>query len=1848
MTELGAIDEDVRFNHDKATSLAAELRAAADLVEGQVTERGSLRLTARAHWHGRFGDEFDDRHTTAANDAGRIVTSLRDAATRLDELAALAQAEQDRRVQARAWEAQNDNGGGVMGFVRDVGDGISDAFTGDEDVPPPGPPIEPPSIPVDDPGVVARNAGAATTRSYGTGGVSSARPDDLDGWAAASRGLDDLVTPKQTSLSGLHGDFTAGLGYGHFDASSVISAIGTWVSWNETDAQWATTIAQAFRDAGSGAVSDAVIHDRLVSLHLDGPRGSVTYDDPSAWGEPPTSGYADDPVNTATGNFVETEVDLVFSGLPRLLHLTRTYNSRSPRPGPFGRGWSSWASVHLRAEPDGAHWTAPDGQELVVPRTKSGTYPRVPALPGVIRELEAAPETPTPSEPAPERGAGFAPLSGAGSSQPEPALVLDGIGGHSRLVFDRDGRPLQADDGPGTGVSFSYDGDHLVELRHESGRSIRLEWDGDHVTAVQADDGRRVEYRYDDAGHLVETTGGPRGRRSYEIHDGRIAAVVDADGVVEVANTYDDEGRVTEQRSPFGRRTRYRYLGGRVTVVDAPSNHPATAPSGRDSVPAATFNGGPTNSYVHDDQGRLVGAIDGHGHELTKAYDRWGNPVRVVERDGSTTLMQWGDHALLERRQQPDGSWFAFAHDDRGRVVQVEASTGATTSYLYRGDERTPVEVVDAEGGTTRLQVEGGLVRRVVDPDGVEVRYGYDDRGELTSITDGLGNTATVERDAAGRVTATVSASGRRTELAYDEAGRAVRRRDPDGAEWRWEWSDAGRPVATVDPLGHRHERRYGRHGEAEELVDPLGHTTSHRYDALGLLVGVVLPDGAKWELDHDALGRLTAVSDPAGGTWLRDHDTAGRLVGTVDPTGCRVTSTYDAAGRLTAVSDGAVGVELGHDPLGRITDRRRPDGTGAPTHTDHDRCGRVTAVTDATGATTRYELTPGGRVAAVTSPLGHVTRYEHDRAGRVVAVVDPAGHRWSRRLDAEGRVTQVVAPTGEITRLRYDAAGRVVAQVSSTGGTTHYEHDLAGRVVAVTDPTGGTTRYAWDGRNQMVAATDPNGGVTRYERDERGLLRTLTDPLGGRVEHRYDPVGRLVERRDQLGRSTHWTYDAAGRLVQRVLPTGDRVRWRYDGSGRLAAIGDGDDELVRLTRDGQGRPVAVEEPGARHELEWDDVGRLVARRRNGLGLAWSYDADGRRRAVTHPDGTTTAYEHDAAGRVVAASHPRVGRVAQRHDPAGRLVERVSDHGAERWAFHDGELVGHEVERDGRDGHTTVTGLERDAAGRVVAATVDGARTAYGFDPAGQLVAVDGPGGAAWRFDHDDAGRLVAESGPHGEVGYAYDAAHQLVERRVAGARTRYAHDDAGRRTGVTGPDGVTVEHHWDWKGHLAAVGDLALRVDALGDLADVDGMPLVWDPTDTVPSLRWIDGHTLVGDATPWAVVDRGGEAEWQEHDWQGSAAGVEADPWGASADPTGVRLGYRDELEVDGLLWLRNRAYDPATRAFLAPDPLGGVPGLPYVAQPYHYGGNDPVDRIDPLGLRPMTEADLTAYREAAADSGLFDHVSDAWDATTGWVSDNWEYIAAGALIVGGVLVMATGVGGPIGAAMIGGALLSGGISAGSQRALTGEVNWGQVGVDMLVGGAAGGAGAWASGARFATAWGTAGRGAFQVGVNTGADVTGGMVSRGASGQNPFDLQGMGIDALTGGTVGSADVAATAFRNAHLSPTVPTVDPTPPPVAPIGPNRIYSARELMRRAEEPGPMHNFPDSFDDEIFENGTRTVVPDYYNKPRPLLSDDSVQYRLPGSVNGREGNYEIFTRPSVSGNTEVTYHRFFRPS
>lgn len=146
MTDLGAIEEDVRFAWEAAAALSADLRATADGLEGQIPRRNSLAGAAKEEWRGVYAHKFTDRMTICTTDAGRVAAAMRDAASKLDELAVLAREEQERRELARAWKVEHD-----AWRERESNKGMFESFTDavgltdyDEPVCPVGPPATEP------------------------------------------------------------------------------------------------------------------------------------------------------------------------------------------------------------------------------------------------------------------------------------------------------------------------------------------------------------------------------------------------------------------------------------------------------------------------------------------------------------------------------------------------------------------------------------------------------------------------------------------------------------------------------------------------------------------------------------------------------------------------------------------------------------------------------------------------------------------------------------------------------------------------------------------------------------------------------------------------------------------------------------------------------------------------------------------------------------------------------------------------------------------------------------------------------------------------------------------------------------------------------------------------------------------------------------------------------------------------------------------------------------------------------------------------------------------------------------------------------------------------------------------------------------------------------------------------------------------------------------------------------------------------------------------------------------------------------------------------------------------------
>ena len=1602
----------VRFNFAVAGEFGQKLQWAAGTIDQYINGTASVQAYVMKEFRGYFSTVFQKNMETCAKDGRALAAALRQAAQDIAYLAREAEIENWRRHTLKEFLSHDDSlmdhyWNNAFGGVPQLGSMIAHMA----------PPEPLRSVPA--PGVSEREQ----DRHPGPPGhASSAIPEVLNAGSAIldgnSAGVADgaqLRTAKEA--------FDRVCQYGRLDVGALFSQLDQWNEKNDADVTWLSLVASAFEAAGSSGqrvyLANHTLSEYFESNGTGVYRDSVSVAAVKVTGVDKNTGYLEDPVSAATGAFVNPETDLPHQGAATGLVIERVYDSaqhaaelagraEAARPdGVFGPGWASTFDQGLRIGGDSIAWIRADGRQIVFPKGGGACAPW---------RAEAdnlwVGEEPSESYPfhvgAPGAGEDGAPPSCGG----RPLwVVADNEGG--RWLFDSEGAWIGTCEGPEESVRVVRGrSGRIVRLEHCSGALISVDYDpaSGRPTSVRACDGRATAYSYDADGLLVGAVPGTGiGGRSYEWGaDGLMERLI-GDGVTLCVNTFDGSGRVLSQVSPSGRTTRFAYLPGGV-------------------VEASDREGTRSNTWISDAKGRCVGLVDADGNRQSMAYDRWGNLVMSRSRSGETTCFAYDDRGRQVSRVLPTGARVEQEWDEHDRLVRVcevssadGGSSGGsrpTTVFEYPRSPagapsarvpRRPVRVVDPEGGTTGLRWEGALLREAIDPEGVAIRFDYDDRGNVIRVRDAEDGCWSAEYDHAGRLVRATTPMGRETVYAYTSAGLLASVRDPEGGQWSYDYDEWGRMTLAQAPDGGQWEWEYDAAGQVASVRDPLGRMTRYDYDDLGNPARIAGPDGAAHAFMFDALSRLRSVTDPLGGMWEYDYDADGDLARAVDPTGRGWIQTgTPASGAVVraplAPPDPARGAHAGServvfDVWGRPT--AASDSSGGLTEVDYDACGRIDSVTGDDGTTTLVDRDRAGRVVrSVASPGGRATTRSYDACGRLSAVTEEDGATTRYRYDADWNLVAVTGPDGE-SSLSYDGCGRVVRERVPGGGTRSIRYDKCGRVVSVRDTAYGPRRFSYDAAGRIEQRTEPDGNVTRYSYDAEGDMHEVA---------------------------------VNGRVIATLLPPTETGAVRlWDGSDPDRPI------IHELSHTPHGRPASYKKT--------DEDGRVIS------STSWDYDQEGLCASRTGANGATVTFQRDPLGRVVGVEHPDLGRAGFVYDAAGRVVESVRDGVSRTWDYDDGYVSAHAS--DPLDGSAPGRRIRvtRDTWGRVTEIDASGTTIEYTYNPGGQLTALESSSGRRSEWIYDAAGRVTRlerrspsasdEGAAESTTEYSYDAAGRLkrtLTREADGSAVLavdYSYDACGRRVLEESSDGGRREYTWDETGSLRRVlhrpADGApevvdVHVDALGHPAVVGGAPVDWDITAPLPELLRVggvdvvglpDGETMADGPTgpvggrPCAVLG-GSDDIW----WRPASPTDPADPFAvpvigrpSALDgllPGGVRLAAGGELVVGGLVWMGERLYDPASQMFTAPDPLDAPPGSMWEANPYDYAAGNPVGLSDPLGLNPVTDKDVVATLKAHDRKGW---LKNLWSRNTVVAA---FYTAAGAGLsyagfpqVGGVLI-------------------------------------------------------------------------------------------------------------------------------------------------------------------------------------------------------------------------------------------------
>ena len=731
-------------------------------------------------------------------------------------------------------------------------------------------------------------------------------------------------------------------------------------------------------------------------------------------------------------------------------------------------------------------------------------------------------------------------------------------------IEDRNGNTVSIDRGPGNNVTA---------VVSPNGRWINFTFDSSNrVTQVQDNTGRTVSYAYNAAGQLSSFTDANEGVTSY-LYDsaGRMYSFTTPNGNVHANNHYDTNNRVTQQTQPDGGVFGFAYTldgNGNVSMTDI------TDPNG--SVCQMTFNttgyltsdtwatGKPeqeANTYVRDGSTNyIVSATDQLSRTTAYTYDTLGNVASVTKLSGtqnpvSTSFTYDPNFSQLTSITDPLGHIWTLSRDANGNLAGIVDPLG---------DQATAIN--NATGQITTL----------TDGAGDTMHFGYTG-GDLTSISDPVGNTSYLFDDGAGRLIWTQDPLGNATNLSYSPLGDLTQIMDARGGLTKFTY-DGDRNLASVtDANGNVTAYTYDPMDRRASRADPLGASESYTYDGIGNLTSHTDRNGNVTKYTYDGLNRRTfagfgyngsGYQSTIGYTW----DGGDRLTQVIDSIAGTIARTYDGLDDLTDEQTPTGEVSYGYDNA-----RRRTSMTvvGQPAAASYawDNANRLTGITQGS-ALVSFNYDSASRRTTLTLPNGIVVAYSYDNDSRVSAMT------WTLAGNQIGDL-----------EYDYDADGHVIEKTGSfaqtnlpqpvTGNTFNADNEMtAFNGTALTyDANGnllndGTNIYAWDTRNHLSAITGANTASFVYDPFGRRMSKTIGSIATSFLYDGLNPVQELqagapsanmltglgideyFQRTDASGGSSYLS-DALGSTLALANPAGGlATSYTYDPFGNTTVAG--------------------------------------------------------------------------------------------------------------------------------------------------------------------------------------------------------------------------------------------------------------------------------------------------------------------------------------------------------------------------------------------------------------------------------------------------------------------------------------------------------------------------------------------------------------------------------------------------------------------------------------------------------------------------------------------------------------------
>jgi len=484
---------------------------------------------------------------------------------------------------------------------------------------------------------------------------------------------------------------------------------------------------------------------------------------------------------------------------------------------------------------------------------------------------------------------------------------------------------------------------------------------------------------------------------------------------------------------------------------------------------------------------------------------------------------------------------------------------------------------------------------------------------------------------------------------------------------------------------------------------------------------------------------------------------------------------------------------------------------------------------------------------------------------------------------------------------------------------------------------------FQYDIQNNLKETTTADHGSIIYEYDSFRRLTKVKDSQGRLFQYDYDANNNCTEMRDENG-TTQYGYDLQNRLIAVTYPDLPSIQYSYDSRSRLERVIYPGDIHVSYSYDNADRLTSVTTPQGKTQYIYDHVTNTLS-------------------CVVFPNGITTKYGYDHAKRVISVYH-------KRNDETLIIGFRY---------ILDGNGNRRQTEEISNNG-TKITQYSYDKLNRLVSVACGKWYERFTYDALGNRLTKETPFGlieyeydennllkkaGETSFFYDLRGNLIKKSNPKKTAKYTYDVHDNLVAYQDEKYKVVYSYDGDGRRISKTVNGEKTVY-----------INDVRLPTTQVLIEASEDKKIKTIYFYGLSRLEQFVSGKffNYLYDYPDRNVIGLADQHQRLCNRYDYAAFGSSR----VSVCSVPNQFSYAGEAfeKETGLIFLRNRYYDPEIGRFISADPSLGRLINPQSFNPYAYAGNNPINLIDPLGLRSARACSFPAGTVTKDGKSLVGH--------------------------------------------------------------------------------------------------------------------------------------------------------------------------------------------------------------------------------------------------------------------------------